>query len=433
MNKVTNWLQRQPQWFLAIYAGLAAFATYSCMYAFRKPFTAADFSTVSSIKVSYKVWLVAAQVLGYMFSKFYGIRFIAEMKAMSRMRSIILLISVAWFALLLFAVVPVYVKPVCLFINGFPLGMIWGLVFSYVEGRRTTEMMGAVLASSFVFASGFAKTTGKWLMNDLHITEFWMPFVAGGIFLLPMLLFVQMLNTIPPPTAEDIKSRTIRKPMDREERKAFVQQFLPGLVLLVLAYIIITALRDLRDNFMNEIWTGLGQSASAATFTKTELPATLIVLAATASLIIVKRNRLAFMLTHGMILLGLLIALASTWAFTMQYLSPYWWMLLTGVGLYISYIPINCIFFERMLATYRIAANVGFVMYIADAFGYLGSLTALFLKEFSGLQLPWVSFYIQTLMVGATISLALISLSALYFNQKKHTSTVNASNILAAV
>jgi len=431
MNKLTLWLQKQPQWFLALYAGLAAFATYSCMFAFRKPFTAADFATVDSIKVNYKVWLVAAQVLGYMFSKFYGIRVIAEMKSMSRMRSIILLIATAWLALLLFAIAPVYLKPVCMFINGFPLGMIWGLVFSYVEGRRTTEMMGSILASSFVFASGFAKTIGKWLMNDMHVSQFWMPFFAGGIFLIPMLLFVQMLNAIPLPTAADIASRTVRQPMNRDERKAFVQQFLPGLFFLVLAYILITALRDLRDNFMNEIWAGLGQPANAATFTQTELPATLIVLAATASLIIVKRNRLAFMLTHGMVLAGLLITLISTWAFTTQHISPYWWLLLTGVGLYISYIPVNCIFFERMLATYGIAANVGFVMYIADAFGYLGTLSALFLKEFSGLRLPWVSFYIQTLFVCATISLILIGLSAIYFNQKRSTLTVNVPNILA--
>jgi hypothetical protein len=430
---MTTWLQRQPQWFLAVYAGFAAFATYSCMYAFRKPFTAADFATVGSIKVSYKVWLVAAQVLGYMFSKFYGIRFIAEMKSLSRMRSIILLIIIAWLALLLFAVVPVSLKPLCMFANGFPLGMIWGLVFGYLEGRRTTEMMGAVLASSFLFASGFAKTTGKWLINDLHVSQFWMPFFAGSIFILPMLLFVRMLNAIPPPTAEDIASRTLRQPMNKSERKSFVQQFLPGLFFLILAYILITALRDLRDNFMNEIWTGLGQPASAATFTQTELPATFIVLAATASLIVVKRNRLAFILTHGMILAGLLIALISTWAFTTQYISPYWWMLLTGVGLYISYIPINCIFFERMLATYRIAANVGFVMYIADAFGYFGSLSALFLKEFSGLQLPWVSFYTQILFTGGIISLLSIGLSALYFNQKRSNSTVTVPNVVAAV
>ena len=418
MLPVTNWLQKRPQWFLALYAGLAAFATYSCMYAFRKPFAAAGFESVDSIRVSYKVWLVAAQTLGYMFSKFYGIKFIAEMQPGRRVRTIGLLIAVAWLALLLFALVPVAAKPFCMLVNGFPLGLIWGLVFSYVEGRRMTEMMGAILASSFIFASGFAKTVGKWLMTDLHVTHFWMPFFAGGIFLLPMILFVQMLNAVPPPNAADIASRTIRKPMTKPERQAFIRQFLPGLVLLVLAYLLITIMRDMRDNFMNELWKGLGQPANAGIFTQTELPVTLVVLITMALLIMVKRNRTAFMLTHGMVLLGLLVTLAGTWAFTHGWVSPFVWMMLTGTGLYMSYIPINCIFFERMLATYQIVANVGFVMYIADAFGYLGSVSVLFLKEFSGLQVSWLSFFIQAIFICITASFGFMTLAAFYFKSK---------------
>jgi hypothetical protein len=31
------------------------------------------------------------------------------------------------------------------------LGMLWGVVFSYVEGRKTTDFIGAALAVSFIF------------------------------------------------------------------------------------------------------------------------------------------------------------------------------------------------------------------------------------------------------------------------------------------
>ena len=70
------------------------------MYAFRKPFTAAGFEDLNFLEVDYKVWLVAAQVIGYMLSKFYGIRFISGMKGANRASMILVLIFVSWIALL---------------------------------------------------------------------------------------------------------------------------------------------------------------------------------------------------------------------------------------------------------------------------------------------------------------------------------------------
>ena len=42
-------------------AGAAAFLAYASMYAFRKPFTAAEFAGLHVAGVDYKVWLVIAQ------------------------------------------------------------------------------------------------------------------------------------------------------------------------------------------------------------------------------------------------------------------------------------------------------------------------------------------------------------------------------------
>jgi hypothetical protein len=81
--------------------------------------------------------------------------------------------------LVLFAIVPAPYNAVFLFINGFPLGMLWGVVFSYVEGRRSTDFIGAALAVSFIFASGFVKSVGGWLLLEFNLSEFWVPFVTG--------------------------------------------------------------------------------------------------------------------------------------------------------------------------------------------------------------------------------------------------------------
>ena len=55
-------------------------------------------------------------------------------------------------ALLLFALVPAPYNFGCLFLNGLPLGMVFGLVLSFLEGRRLTEALAAGLCASFIVA-----------------------------------------------------------------------------------------------------------------------------------------------------------------------------------------------------------------------------------------------------------------------------------------
>jgi hypothetical protein len=86
-------------------------------------------------------------------------------------------------------VVPAPYNILFMFINGIPLGMIWGIVFSYIEGRKTTEIIGLFLCSSFVVSSGFTKSVGKFLMDTFPISEFWMPFSAGLVFIIPLIFF----------------------------------------------------------------------------------------------------------------------------------------------------------------------------------------------------------------------------------------------------
>jgi hypothetical protein len=47
-----------------------------------------------------------------------------------------------------------------------------------------------------------------------------------------------------------------------------------------------------------------------------------------------------------------------------------------------TYIPYNSILFDRMLAAFKYAANVGFLFYVADPFDYLASVTVLLRKLF---------------------------------------------------
>ncbi len=404
---------------VSIFAALSAFVVYSCMYAFRKPFTAATFGDMDWWGIDFKVWLILAQTVGYTLSKFYGIRFIAELNPTRRSLYVLLLIGMAWLALLGFALTPAPFNILFMLLNGFPLGMIWGIVFSYLEGRKTTELMGAFLSISFIVSSGFVKTVGKWLMTSLEVSPFWMPFLVGLLFCPLLYASLWCLDQVPPPTPEDERLRTRRIPMDRPRRKAFIKTFLPGILLLVVTYICLTILRDFRDNFAAELWKSLGYAQNPGIFTFTELPIALIVLLMMGLLVFVRNNYQAFMLNHGMILTGIVLLFGATVLFRQNMISPVLWMILTGTGLYLGYIPFNCLVFERLIATFKHPGNVGFVMYIADSFGYLGSVGILFYKElWVSEQLSWLRFYTQCIWVIGLLSFCLILCSLFYFSVK---------------
>src|SRR2546425_10955052 len=86
---------------LSVWCAVAAFGTYFCMYAFRKPFTAASYADATLWGLGYKTILITAQVLGYTLSKFVGIKVIAELPPHRRAVLLLSLIAAAELALLL--------------------------------------------------------------------------------------------------------------------------------------------------------------------------------------------------------------------------------------------------------------------------------------------------------------------------------------------
>lgn len=409
--------------YVAVFAALITFLTYAAVYAFRKPFTVGSFVNAPKVLgLAYKDALVISQVLGYMMSKFWGIRFIAELRKMGRGRIILGLILVSWLALLLFALIPAPLNIVFLFINGFPLGIIWGIIFSFVEGRKATDFIGASLAVSFIFSSGFVKYVAKWLMISFGVTDWWLPFITGFIFILPVLFFVYLLEKIPPPSGDDVASRLVRLPMSKKERHNFFLHFQGGLILLVIIYVFLTVFRDIRDNFAADIWRETGYGNEPSVFTSTEIPITLTVLILIASMILIRNNRRAFIITHCIIVAGFLLAGISSWLFIQQQLSAFTWMTLVGLGLYMGYIPFNCILFDRMIATFKYAGNVGFLMYIADSFGYLGSVAVILLKSVLSVKERWTTIYSSGVVYLSVTGLIATLLVLRYFINKYKTS-----------
>ncbi len=418
---------------LIISAGLASFLVYFCMYAFRKPFAVGTFEGYEIWGFNYKIVLIIAQVIGYTISKFIGIKVISEMKKDRRPWLIIGFIILAELALLGFAFVEPPYNFIFLFLNGLPLGMIWGLVFSYLEGRSVTEILATILSASFIMASGVTKTVGKYLMLTFSVSEFWMPFYTGLIFLIPLFIGVWWLEKIPYPTKEDILLRKERIPMTGTDKKKLFWGLLPGLTALIVMYLFLTAFRDYRDNFSAEIWIETGLKDNASIFAKTETYIAFLALTILAIFVFIKDNLKAVKTMLLVMMVGLISVAFATYLFHQhQALTPFAWMTIVGLGVYIAYIPLGSMLFDRIIGALSFNGNAGFLIYIADAIGYVGSVLVLLYKEFFFKGTSILSFFIQFTYLTFFFGILGLLVAYFYFNslfkaQVTQTTEINAT------
>ena len=409
----------KQQFVLAFWSVSAAFGAYFCMYAFRKPFTAATYSGGEVWGYSEKTVLVTAQTLGYALSKFLGIRFVAEVRPSVRAWALLGMVGLAELALLGFGVVPRGFSPIFLFLNGLALGMVFGMVLGFLEGRRQTEALAAGLCTSFILADGITKSVGTWLL-DQGIPERWMPGLAGLLFLFPLFLFTWMLAQVPPPDPSDEANRSERRPMLAMDRRSFLKRYGMGLLGVVLMYLVVTILRSVRADFAPEIWKGLGLNTAPALFTRSELPVALGVLVINGLCVVIPDNRRAFFAALGIAGSGLLLVSLAVLALWSHAIGGFWFMVLAGLGLYLPYVAVHTTIFERLLAMTRERGNVGFLMYLADATGYLGYVAVMFGKGMTRADGSFLAYFERIALVGSLVSLALLAHSSVWFARRRN-------------
>ena len=402
-----------------IWAAAAAFTAYFSMYGFRKPFAVAQFEDLyfAGTAIELKTAIVISQIIGYALSKYLGIRYCSELTRRKAAWTLVLLIGLAFLSLALFAIAPPPLKVLAIFFNGLPLGMVWGMIVRFLEGRRTSDFMLSALCFSFLIASGIVKDVGRWLMSAHAISESWMPFATGCVFLGPYLLAVWGLVMLPPPDATDIRLRVERRPMSREDRFRFLRQFATGLIPLMIAYCLLTAFRDYRDNYGIEILVELGYDQSAAVFTKMELPVGIVLLLLLGMLFLVKDNLTCLRLIFAMMIAGALTLALSNLLYVSGHISGFTWMVLIGFGAYLIYVPYNALLFERMIAATGTIATAVFAIYVADAFGYTTSVAIQLYKDLLAGDASRLSFFISYTWLLSATALVCLTLSLRYFNR----------------
>ncbi len=418
VTKLRSSLERNQVLF-TVFASLAAFSCYYCMYAFRRPFAAAEYGdaqlqvAIAGRLIEAKTIFLIAQVLGYCVSKFAGVKVCSELPRARLGAALLACIGVSWLALLAFAVLPVAWKPVTLFFNGFPLGVVWGLVVRYLEGRKVSELLLAALSCSYILASGEVKRIGAWLLEK-GVDEYWMPFATGALFVLPFAASVGLLSLLPPPSAEDEMLRARRQVMKRDERLAFALRFLPGLVLLCLFYLFLTAYRDFRDSYQSNLFAEMG-IADAAAFSRTERPVAFGVMLLLGLAFLVKGARRGLATVCLLMIAGMLVLGGSTLLYGAGKIGGETWMMVGGFGAYLTYVPFGSVLFDRIIAATRFTGTAVFAIYLADALGYSGSVGVMLYRDVFAGEASRLEFFREFSLWLAFGGLPLLLAASVYF------------------
>jgi len=213
------------------------------------------------------------------------------------------------------------------------------------------------------------------------VGTYWLPAVVGAFFLPLFVLFLWMLEQIPPPTTSDIANRKPRIAMDNGARWQLIKS--TGFLVPALAMLYATAgtIRDFRDNFGVEMLTELGSGQDLNLFARTETQIAILCSVFVGLVFLIKNHFNALFLMLGIMAFGLLMMASGGYLLASGFLKAESWYLWIGIGAYLIFVPFQTVVFDRLIAALSLKGNAGFVMYIADSTAYLGSVALVVGKE----------------------------------------------------
>lgn len=155
-------------------------------------------------------------------------------------------------------------------------------------------------------------------------------------------------------------------------------------------------------------------------FAGIELGVTLVTIALLVGVARIKQHRLAVSVHLMLMTLSIVIVGLSTLLFFRNQISAPIWVFFTGVGTYVAYVPFNSMVFERLLALNRFVGTVGFLMYFADAFGYLASCTLYIGSSVAGGTSEWTGTFLRIGLVYVILGPLMLAVTAFDLRKVLH-------------
>jgi Family of unknown function (DUF5690) len=91
-------------------------------------------------------------------------------------------------------------------------------------------------------------------------------------------------------------------------------------------------------------------------------------------------------------------------------------------------VPCNGLYFERLVASFRYVSTVGFIVTLADYYGYMGSVAVLLYKNFGQSTISYHDFFVGAAYVMAGLYTALVLASYWFVDQRHRAVTMQATS-----
>ncbi|MBN2196552.1 MAG: hypothetical protein JW751_27315 [Polyangiaceae bacterium] len=419
---VGSWLCRSGSATQLGFGGLAGFVLCLGAFALREPFLAAslggELSFFGAPHIGIHRACIIAQSLGLLLSQLLGATAVVELDPGRRVPALGIVLGLGELALVVLALAPPTLAPVCLLVNGLALGLVWGLAFSFLEGRRVSDGLGAAAAAGYLLAGGVMRSVGDALLSS-GVPGLWVPAAAGALAAVPLAGALWMLSQFPPPDRQDEAERLFRAPMSRAMRWQFLRASALGLGLLLVAHASLSGYRELRARITLDLWGLSGCPDAPNVLTPVELPVAVAAVVAVGILMVVRDQHRALVAIHGLILLGLAFIAGSTTLHLVGVLEPTPWMILVGAGLFLVHVPFTCVLFDRMVAALGMVGTAVFMVFVAGGFGQLGRLVVLGTELVRGSLVGSLHSFAFVSLGVSVAAAVLVTMSALYFRDHR--------------
>jgi len=161
-----------------------------------------------------------------------------------------------------------------------------------------------------------------------------------------------MLSHQPPPSVTDRTLRGERRQITSitEEGWLLLRRHGTGIVFSTLAYVLVGSLRAYRDFFQTEIFDAAGLGAHPEAMAYSEVGIAVVVLGIIGSYSAILNSWRALNVVLATSIGGALLVTAATRAWSVGIVGGTTWALAVGAGIFLGYMPIGCVLYDRLLA-----------------------------------------------------------------------------------
>lgn len=273
-----------------------------------------------------------------------------------------------------------------LFAGGLFGASAWSLLVRACEGRARTDAIIAAASFCAVGMGGVAKAVGaalivaRGLSNGAMVSSC----AVGGICLGSCCAF--LLCAQEPPSAADVRLRGERRALSslRQQGARLLRRHGLGVLLSTCAYTTAGTLRAYRDFYQPELFQAVGLGGRPQLLAESELLIGACVLLCVGALSAVADSWRALNLIVWTAAGGGLLVAASSLALRAGALpSGFAWVGLVGCGLFLAYIPIGTVLYERLLAAAHEQLTTSLLSILSDGCVYLGTAALLLASAYA--------------------------------------------------